>query len=482
MTQSTEAAHNGNSGQLGWKQLASIIAAIIVFISLYFGLPEDFTYAPRVMTALVCFAIVLWAFEPIPLGATGLIVLVLMLVFRVADTSVTLSGFASPAIFLIIGGTMIVIATNETPLIRRMTYNMLAKFGSTSKGLVWSLLIILQIQAIFIPAVAVRTTLMIPITSMIAKTVGARPGSNLQRILFLTLAFGGTVSGVAIMTAAVSNVLTVEILNRYANINVTYFEWFLYTFPIWFLMIPTVGFLLLKMYPVPTGQQHHPKIKQEMKQKIEELGPITNAEKRASFILLLTVGLWLTEPFHGMHPSISALIGAALMALPVIGCGTWKKMVQMNYDTILLLSVTLSVGYVFVDSGATDLISNYVSTEGFLKLLQHPVLGLFIIIFLTQIFHKMISNVSTAVITLLPIVLSIATVANFDPLFISMVVGVTCLFGFILAVESMPNLLIHSTGAVTQKDFILPGFYLTIISSVITVIIALTWWQWVGLY
>lgn len=89
---------------------------------------------------------------------------------------------------------------------------------------------------------------------------------------------------------------------------------------------------------------------------------------------------------------------------------------------------------------------------------------------------------STAVITLLPIVLSIATVANFDPLFISMVVGVTCLFGFILAVESMPNLLIHSTGAVTQKDFILPGFYLTIISSVITVIIALTWWQWVGLY
>src|SRR5699024_2733669 len=115
--ESTELAPDNGLKQLNLKQLASILVAVFIFTALYFGLPEDFSYAPRVMTSLVCFAIILWAFEPIPLGLTGLIVLVLMLIFQVAETNVILSGFSSPAIFLIVGGTMIVTAVNETPLI-----------------------------------------------------------------------------------------------------------------------------------------------------------------------------------------------------------------------------------------------------------------------------------------------------------------------------------------------------------------------------
>jgi solute carrier family 13 (sodium-dependent dicarboxylate transporter), member 2/3/5 len=66
--------------------------------------------------------------------------------------------------------------------------------------------------------------------------------------------------------------------------------------------------------------------------------------------------LWLTEPFHGLHPSIPALLGVALMTLPGIGCASWETVVKINYNTILLLSVTLSMGYTLVDSGAATII------------------------------------------------------------------------------------------------------------------------------
>lgn len=203
------------------------------------------------MTSIVCFGVVLWALESIPLGLTALIVLLLMLLFNVAELTIVFSGFSSPAIYLIVGGMMLARAVNETHLARRVTYQILRKWGHTSKGLLGSIIIILQIQALFIPATAVRTTLMLPITEMIIKTVNAKPDSNLRKMILLGVAYGGNISGTAIMTAAVGNILTVELLYRYANVEINYFQWFFYTFPLWFILIPTIWILLIKLFPLP---------------------------------------------------------------------------------------------------------------------------------------------------------------------------------------------------------------------------------------
>jgi len=45
----------------------------------------------------------------------------------------------------------------------------------------------------------------------------------------------------------------------------------------------------------------------------------------------------------------------------------------------------------------------------------------------------------------------------------------------------MPNIIVHSTGQIKQQSFLLPGFYMTLIMTGVTVIVALTWWQWLGL-
>ena len=66
---------------------------------------------------------------------------------------------------------------------------------------------------------------------------------------------------------------------------------------------------------------------------------------------------------------------------------------------------------------------------------------------MAQLFHKMISNSATAVVTLIPIIISLAINANINPLVIGFTAGLTCLYGFILVVETMPNLLTHSIGA-----------------------------------
>src|SRR5699024_1817603 len=210
-------------------------------------------------------------------------------------------------------------------------------------------------QAFFIPATAVRTTLMLPISTMIIKTVDAKPGSNLRKMVLLGVAFGGTISGTAVMTAAIGNILTVELLARYANIKITYFQWFYYTFPLWLILIPAIWMLLLKMFPLPKEHQKFPMIEKEMESRLKQLGSFNSREIRCLLILIFTVGLWITEPLHGLHPSIPALIGVVFMTLPGIGCASWEKVVKINYNTVLLISITLSMGYTLIDTGAANI-------------------------------------------------------------------------------------------------------------------------------
>jgi sodium-dependent dicarboxylate transporter 2/3/5 len=470
-----------NWGLINIKKTIGFTIPIIIFFAMYFGLPDVFPSSARMIIAIICFGVTLWALEPIPMGLTAMILLLLMLILNVAEPKIVFSGFSSQAIYLIVGGMMIAKAVNETALAERITFKIIKKWGGNAKGLLGSLIVIPQFQAFFIPATAVRTTLMLPIVTMIIDTLDAKPNSNLRKMLLLGVAFAGNISGTAVMTAAIGNILTVELLNHYAGIKITYFEWMLYTLPIWLILIPAMWILLLKMFPLPKEQQTFSTIEKEMETKIKELGPMDAKEIHCLLILTFIVGLWLTEPLHGMHPSTPALIGAAVMTFPKIGCASWEKVVKINYDTVILLSVTLSMGYVLIDSGAADIVGDYLSVGWILSFVQNPFAAVIFVVVLTQLVHKMISNVATAVVTLIPIMLSIASSADVDPLLLGFTAGLTSLYGFLLVVETMPNLLVHSTQLITQKEFFKPGVYATLITMATTIIVAMTWWKWIGL-
>jgi len=469
-----------SNSKMEWKTTGSVCLAVAVFFLLLFGLPDTFNRDGKVMTAIVSFGVILWIFETVPIGLTSVIVLLLMLLFNVGGTELIYSGFASPAVMLIVGGMMIAAAVNQTPLVKRMTYLLLQRWGKTAKGLVGSLILIQQIQAIFIPTTAVRSTLTLPVASMIIETIGAKKGSNLRSLIALSVTFAGNISGTAILTAAIGNILTVELIKQFTGVNITYFQWFLYTFPIWLLLVPSIWFLLMKMYPLPKEQRTFPRVQEEMKKRLEELGPMNREEIRCLLILLFIVGLWMTEPLHGMHPSIPALAGVVLLTLPKIGVADWEDVIKINYGTVLLLGVTLSMGYGLTESGAAKTISGYLSAEWFLELMRHPIVAAAVVIFMAQLFHKLISNVSTAVVTFIPIMVSVAANAGTDPVAIGFIAGLASLHGFMLIVETMPNLLAHGTGLITQKDILKPGLYATLLSMAIMVLVAATWWRLIG--
>jgi sodium-dependent dicarboxylate transporter 2/3/5 len=478
-TKSHPIANPGQTEQkLAWRNVLSTLLAALIFAAVYFGLLGKMEYEPRMTLALTAGAIALWVLEPIPFSMTAILLVILLPVTEAVSLDLILSGFASPAIFLIIAGMMIAAGVEQTLLGKRLAYHMLYRLGGKRGGILAGVILISQIMAIFIPAAAVRTAMMLPIVLSVLGILGIVKGDIRGRQLMMGVAIGCSISGTAILPAAIGNVVTVDLINYYMQENVTYFDWLLLTLPLWLLLIPLTWWVIHRAYPPfppPEG------IQTEMGKLIGELGPMSSQEKRTLVILVSVFGMWLMEGIHGWPPVIPAFIGAVLMVLPGIRITRWEKLLDIQFGPLILLGVTLSLGRALYESGAIDYLSRWLENDITLYLFSKPLLAVLTVVALTQLIHKVTSNVSTAVITTVPIVMALsAHSANTPILLLAIVAGVTCLFGFILVVETIPNVLVHGTGWVSQKDFLRTGFWLTAITMVLTALMAVTWWPWLG--
>ena len=83
------------------------------------------------------------------------------------------------------------------------------------------------------------------------------------------------------------------------------------------------------------------------------LGPLSAVEKRMLAIILMTVVLWATEPFH--HISAMAVGLAALVfmfVLKVIDVPAFKS--GVNWISLLFIGIALGLGSVFAEAGLND--------------------------------------------------------------------------------------------------------------------------------
>ncbi|WP_411842745.1 SLC13 family permease [Salinicoccus sp. HZC-1] len=466
--------------QRGLSRWIVVISAVILFLSVLFFLPESVSWPARSTIATMLFGLIFWTFTPVPISLTAVIVLVLLMVLKPVEIEVVLSGFSSPAVFLIIGGMMIATGVNDTLLIKRMTYGLMSLLGKSAKGIYTGLIILMQVQAFFIPATAVRSSLMMPVIANIIEETRADKNSNFNKLMYIGTAFGISISGTAVLTAAIGNILAVEILRLYVGISISYLQWFIYAAPIWILLTIVIMYIVWKCYP-PEAQSFD-SLHKEMKRKHSELGKLTVDEKKCLAILVFTIIIWLTESWHGYHPTFGALFAAVLMALPRIGFTEWRKMLEINFSMVLLIGATLSLGYSLIESGAIDLLEVLVSPQIVVDIFSNPWLAIPIVIILSQLYHLGVTNVSTAVITLMPVLIGLATQSGLDPVVIVFASAISMLLGFLLVVETMPNVVVHSTGRVTQKDFLWPGLLSTAASIVIMTAVAYTYWRWIGFW
>src|SRR5699024_11527935 len=102
------------NSKVSLSQIIILTAATALFLAVLYFLPENIGWPERATISIMVYGLILWAFAPIPIGLTSMVVLSLLILLRLVEKRTALSGIAYPVEFLFIEGMMMSICFNHT--------------------------------------------------------------------------------------------------------------------------------------------------------------------------------------------------------------------------------------------------------------------------------------------------------------------------------------------------------------------------------
>lgn len=434
--------------------LIAVISAVIVF-----ALPFNLSLEAKVVVSITIFAAILWFTEALPLWVTALSIPSLLVIFTTITPSKAFSPFFDPIIALLLGGFILGRAVQKHGLAQRMAYYLTSLFGRNSNSFLLSLMIATAFLSFWISNSA-AAALMMPIGIAAITASRFKTGSNYSKALVLGIGYAATIGGVGTLIGTPPNLIAVRWLDSVGIIQINFIDWMMRAVPLVAIMIPLTWFVLTKLYKPEVA-----------KVKIAS-SKTTSLDRQQMFVIgifALTVFLWLTEPLHGIHNSVVAMVPIiSLYALKLLDKNDVGK---IGWDILILVGGGLVLGSAINSSGLDVVIANNLASilSGKNVFLLFLGLSVFSIAFTT-----FVANTATAAI-LIPIMIPLAQLLGVSPVAIALLIGIVVSFDFVVPVGTPPNAIAYGTGYIRVKDMVKAGLLLSIIGAVTVSLFALFW-------
>ncbi len=323
--------------------LLCITAAVIYF------LPPPHGANPAVMhaAALMLLTVGLWALGSMPEHITSLLFFLLAMVFAIASPQAVFSGFASPTMWLVLGGMFIADAVTATGLGGRFIGLLFERYSFGYGGLLMASALIATALAFFMPATVARMLLLIPIMAALAARVGFAPGSNGYNGLMLNAIFICYQSGNGILPANAPNLVLAGASDALYGVHLTYGEYLWVIFPVLCALKGAIVVALVYwLFPAVVEAAAAPVTRE----------PMSAAEKRLAIILVAAIVLWATDFVHGVRAGWVALAAALACIMPRIGVLPFSAFNEVRLGSFFYVGGTIGLGAIVQESGLGELL------------------------------------------------------------------------------------------------------------------------------
>ena len=412
----------------------------------------------------------LWALDAAPLGVTSLLALVLLGTVPGLRPTQVFGGFAFPVVFFLIGGVAIAIAVERTGLATRVARQLLAGARGRPGRLYAQLLVSLPAMAVFLPSAITRNAILIPAYRESLDAMGLRPTDGRARAVMLTLGVLNPLASSALLTGGIASMTAASLLGGFS-----WLRWFvLMAVPYYALL--TLGAIALWLTSRAAGLEHRPVAERAVHT------PLTGPERRTLVVLLLTTTLWLTDAWHGLNPSIPALLAALLLVAPGIGVFGWKDLeARLSWELILTVGASLSLASALTSTTAAPWLGSLLTAGTVTELQTSPLALVGALIVIVTVVHLGITNLAACLALLLPIVTTTTAAAGLNPLAIGLIVTVVVDAVILYPVQTATNLIAYQTGYFTTADVRRFGFVMLGLTLVVILGVAIPYWKLIGL-
>jgi sodium-dependent dicarboxylate transporter 2/3/5 len=460
---------------------------------------EERVYAMQVVFALLALMVTWWLTEAIPLPATALLPAVILPWFRIsgvhdgATVDLTLRtvlvNYASPVIFLFLGGFLIAAAMQKWQLDRRFTLWFLTRgnCANDSHLILLGIMVVTAFLSMWISNTA-TAAIMLPLGLGILRLMGAAPGeSRYGTALMLGIAWSASVGGIGTIIGTPPNGIALGILdNAFAGDpeyqRITFLDWMAFGVPYVVLFLPVIWFVLLRMYPPESRTISGGK--EKLLQERAAMNRPGAGERGTILVFIIAVTLWVTNPFWpSLLPGTIARtiawvdeyaigLGAGLLLFLIpanLRKGefvlSWKDTRNVDWGTLILFGGGIALSDAMFKTGVAAWIAT--SVTGVLGAPSTLVMML-VIVLLVDLLTEVTSN--TAVTSMIvPVVISVAIATGQNPVTLAVAAALAASMAFMLPVATPPNAIVFGSGYIRLGDMIKAGFILDILGWFFTV-------------
>ncbi len=469
-------------GRPARKTLLGYVAAWAAWAFILWGIDISSvipTYSAKAVLAIIVWACIIWVTEAIPVGVSGLMIPMLLVVTKaVPKIPEAFGGYVLDVSFLCLGAFIFGAILWSANLDTRIALTVLSKMKSTKVSkVIIGLFSTCMGLALVIPAAVARSATLLPVVRGIMELFGdTKPESNAKKaIVISSLVYAPMVGGILILTAHMPNVIMVGLFDKQLNIHISWIQWLWLHLPIaglfpimyWILKF----FFKFKHVEVSGGIERIETAK-------KELGKTKNYEWVILLIFAFAATMWALEDVHKIKTGMITLIALGVFFIPGIFPLKWKAIENKTiWGTWLLLGGALSMSAAMGSTGLAK----------YLAAIIHPVVEgkgwimvLFIMMFATQFIRLgMLSNVA-AVAMLAPVLLEMAPLLNMNPVAFTLLVANLDTFAFVIPTQITAAVIAYGTGTFTMSDYAKVGLPIIIVAILWSIFVMAPWYAMNG--
>jgi len=459
------------------KGIIAVVYTVLLAIT-YLMPMEGLAQNGKIALLVFFWAIGLWIIRPIPELLTSLIAVTFLLLTKAAGAE-AVSGF-NLSWWMVTFACLLGATISYTGLGRRGAFFLLSKVGSNILRVMYATTFANNLLAPFTPSNTARGAIMAGIVEGICEKMGIKPGERKgDHTLMLANMYTNTTNTCMFLTATGANIISVSLIAEITGQTVNWSDWFIASFVPILPVLLLLPLIIYKMFPPESKTIDMTYAKQEL----EEMGPMTHAEKATLVIMLCALVLWATQIWHQIPADKVGFIMACALLFPKFGAVSWKEMQdKMPWAMVLWLGFAMSLGNVVNKTGGFKwLINQAFVASPFLANLEYIP---FLVILITSIvfMHIAFSGMNAMVMIMIPVAVSLAALKGYDPYAVGLITSLAAAGGaFFLPFNSAPNMIFYSYGRYTVKDHIMGAIPLAILIVLALLFALFVWWPIIGL-
>ena len=456
------------------KRIGLLLGPILFTFFLLFGNLEGLSQEGHRVLATTLWIAIWWITEAIPIAVTALLPIVLFPLSGGMDLATTTGAFGHKYVFLYLGGFMIAIAIEKWNLHRRIALGIIYFIGSDVRKIILGFMVATAFLSMWISNTA-TSVMVLPIGIAIIKQLKDNPNTKedenliFGKALMLAIAYSASIGGIATLIGTPPNLVLAGVVLDTYNYEITFFQWFLFGFPISMLLL-IICWNYLTRVAFNFKQKEFPGGRAEIKRLKDGLGKITYEERLVAVVFGLTAFCWIIRSFilQKLFPAIDDTIIAISFSVVLFILPSkskkgsilqWEEAVKLPWGIILLFGGGMALAKAFVTSGLAVWIGEQMTGLGGLSLFLLFILLIASVNFLTEI----TSNLATTAM-LLPVLAPMALEIGVHPfgLMVSTAVAASC--AFMLPVATPPNAVVFGSGYLRVPDMVSKGFFMNLVS------------------